>query len=230
MPADEFQGDLVRHLLGRGLSDQTAQVIAKLLDSCLDFKVEPTGTADFDAYVCFAFGNEPDGMANLKPGVVNVRLAEMVAARHKAAPKPIIAQWEIGEVLKDRSMVPRSDVVSIGQSFDRVLGKPDYQSTRTFLKDVAAYFRSTNNKRLFVVAQWFHYARCVREVKLAGFTPILDQDAMPRDFCTSNFGQLWTSEESRHVLHTLIGSFNRHRESENEAWKKAQSPASRVLP
>lgn len=65
MPADGFQGDLVRHLLARGLTDQTALVIAQLLDSTLDFKVEPTENAEFDAYVCFAFGNEPDGTANL---------------------------------------------------------------------------------------------------------------------------------------------------------------------
>jgi hypothetical protein len=162
MPADGLQGDLVRHLLARGLSNQTAQEIARLLDTCLAFKVEPTEDGDFDAYVCFAFGNEPDGMANLRPGTENVRLAEVVAARHKTTPKPIIAQWEVGEVLKDQSLVPRHDVVSIGQSFDRVLGKPEYQSTRTFLKAVAEYFQGTTDKRLFVVGQWFHYGRCVQ--------------------------------------------------------------------
>lgn len=220
MGSQEFRNAIARHLEVRGASSDVAEHIAMWLDDFLDFKVEESPIGDFDAYICFAFGNEPDEFANLHPGELNEILARVVKEKYRHARKPIIAQWEIGELLKDVPQIEPNDIESHGQDFDKVLGRPVYQSTRSFLEKVAAKRREKPVKRLLVVAQWFHYARCVKEVERAGFEPVVDQDAMPKNFCTENFGQLWTSSEERFVLNTLIGSLNRYREEQNKKWQE----------
>ncbi|MGH9879113.1 MAG: hypothetical protein ACRD5H_15905, partial [Nitrososphaerales archaeon] len=210
MASEKFQNDITRHLETRGISQSVAKQVAELLDAFLEFRVEGGSEDDFDAYVCFAFGNKPDEFANLQPGELNETLARIVKDKYKNKRKPIITQWEIGELLNKEPDIDQKDIESYGQDFDKVFGKPIYQSTKSFLDKVARKDRSTPIKRLFVVAQWFHYARCVQEVKNAGFEVVVDQDAMPKDFCTKCFGQLWTSSEERFVLHTLIGSLNRY--------------------
>ncbi|OGA26184.1 MAG: hypothetical protein A3I02_07535 [Betaproteobacteria bacterium RIFCSPLOWO2_02_FULL_67_26] len=151
---------------------------------------------------------------------MNQELASIVKSMYIRKRKPIIAQWEIGELLKKDPDIDSSHIKSFGQTFCRVLGKPVYQSTRSFLDKVAAYCRRKSVKRVLVIAQWFHYARCVNEVKRVGLKPVVDQETMPKSFCTEKFGQLWTSSEERHVLHTLISSLTKHREEENKKWKE----------
>jgi hypothetical protein len=217
MASEEFQNDVTRHLEARGISQTVAKHVAELLDTFLEFRVEGDTEDDFDAYICFAFGNKPDEVANLAPGRLNEALARVVRRKYENKKKPVITQWEIGKLLGDDI-----DIESYGQDFDKVKGQPIYQSTKSFLEKVARKDRSRPIKRLLVVAQWFHYARCVQEVKNAGFEVVVDQDAMPKDFCTEDFGQLWTSSEDRFVLHTLIGALLRYREVKSEEWKKQQ--------
>ena len=222
----EFERHIVEHLEARGVSRNVAEHIAGLLNDSLDFKINniPSEDKAFDAYICFAFGNKPDQFANLQPGPVNEALAQVVKTMYKDCPKLIIAQWEIGELLKKDGEINPNDVHSYGQDFDKVMGRPIYQSTQSFLAKVANH-EDTAIKHLLVVAQWFHYARCVQEVENADarFVAVVDQDAMPKDFCSLGFGQLWTSSEERFVLHTLIGSLNRARDKKNKAWKEQQS-------
>ncbi|HJZ92643.1 MAG TPA: hypothetical protein VKE40_17335 [Gemmataceae bacterium] len=233
MPADDFEQALVSHLSARGLGDQAAKLIADLLDTFLSFKVDPTPSPEFDAYVCFAFGNVVDGTGNFSAGPVNELLSQVVERRYSKTPKKIIAQWEIGELLRDRSSIPQSDLVSVGPKFDRTRGKAEYLSTQDFAKFVASQCKDNNfGRRLLVVAQWFHLARCVRDLVKAELEPvIIDQDEMPREFCNlSDCGQLWTTDESLHVLNTLIGSLDRYRKVENEKWMDANPLAPCVLP
>jgi len=219
MSSQESRNAIARHLEGGGISGDVAEQLAKMLDDFLNFKVEPSPARDFDAYICFAFGNKPDEFANLHPGKVNEELAEIVKSMYKHERKPIIAQWEIGELLKQDSDISIGDIESYGQDFCRVLGKPIYQSTRSFLTKVAPTCEKKSVKKLLVVAQWFHYARCVNEIRRVNLEPVIDQGAMPKSFCSENFGQLWTSSEERLVLHTLIQSLIRYREEENKNWK-----------
>lgn len=219
MSPQDFRDAIAQHLEERGISRAVATRMAALLDEFLTFKLGPSSSRAFDAYICFAFGNEPDEFANLHPGKVNRELASIVKSKYIRKRKPIIAQWEIGELLKKDRDIDSAHIESHGQTFCKVLGKPVYQSTRSFLDKVASHCKEKSITRLLVVAQWFHYARCVNEVKRVGLKPVVDQEAMPKSFCTENFGQLWTSSEERHVLHTLISSLTKYREEENKKWK-----------
>ena len=220
MSSQDFRDAIAKHLDERGINREVATRIAALLDEFLTFKLRPDPSPAFDAYVCFAFGNEPDEFANLHPGKVNQELASIVKCMYTRTRKPIIAQWEIGELLKKDPDIGSADIESYGQNFCKVLGKPVYQSTRSFLDKVALDCEKKSIKRLLVVAQWFHYARCVNEIKRVKLEPVVDQEAMPKSFCTENFGQLWTSSEERHVLHTLISLLTKHREEQNKKWKE----------
>lgn len=155
----------------------------------------------------FAPGASPDGqvppMEALEPGPVNTELARLAADFVREHPVPIVAQWEVAQVL-DRLGV--DDVISVEPEF-AADGTISYLSTAGVAEKGLrlAKERGITVGHAGVLAFADHAVRCVLTARDAGMTADVPEGVeLPHDYDPQS-GQEWTLARSTWIPADLYG-------------------------
>lgn len=201
--------------LARELGDDglAARVVSRLDDRALEvlraepdldtsplLSFTPASVVDPQALVVFAFGNRvsPDG--HLLPGPVNVQLAELADEWVGAHALPVVAQWEVADVMD-------TEVRRVGAPTGDD-GLTEYLSTA----GVAEQARTMLDvERVAVCAMRDHAFRCCLELEALGFTAGVASDgALPSAYDMSS-GQPWTRSRAAYVAVDVLARALRRR-------------------
>jgi uncharacterized SAM-binding protein YcdF (DUF218 family) len=204
-----MQTTRLRHRLERELGDAALaehaiarlgdEIVERLLTAAgdpetsplLTYRPEPHAAEVIDSLWILAFGNRRDSAGEtLTPGPVNTALADAAAAFLAARRVPLIAQWEVADVLDARGV---GGVISVGPDTGDD-GTTIYLSTAGVFEKGRrlAAEAGIDPGRVGVVAHADHAARCLLTAAAAGLDAVIPAGiALPADYDAES-DQPWT--------------------------------------
>ena len=210
MDSNQLYSIINDHLLQEGLSISSADLAKMICQELLSWKVPDSSQPDqTDMIIAFSFGFAFDPNGNRKPGQINHLLADKVNSFYTQRPRPVYAQWEIAESLKDK--VRKDHLFTIYPVIQKE-GTVSYLSTKGVLDQVYDLTGNKPGASVLLIAHRDHLPRCVKLAVQMGFHAEAVQSEMPQAYDPSS-GQYWTRNRETYLISDMISRLASLRQS-----------------